>query len=248
MKTLIILHGWQSSKEKWEKVKNNLEEQGIRVILPDLPGFKRETQLSRAWNLDDYIEWLKNFLKQYENQSRLFLSEAGFQSFFLLGHSFGGRIAIKFAAKYPEKLNGLILVSSAGIRHKRVLLQNLYHRLIFAIARFGRMFSFLPFYQFIRKIFYKFIVRKTDYIQAQGNLKETFKKIIEEDLTQYLSQIKTPTLIIWGEKDKITPLKDAYLMKKEIPNSKLEILKDIKHTPYLENPQILAEKINQFIQ
>ena len=232
--TLIIFHGWQSSKEKWQTVKENLEKQGLKVIVPDLPGFKKETELKKPWGLDDYLDWFT----QLNNRED--------ESFFLLGHSFGGRMAIKFAAKHPEKLKGLILVSAAGIKPKR----NLQSRLISATAKFGRRFSSLPFYSFFRKIIYRFILRTTDYIKAEKilNLKDTFKKIIAEDLTGYLEKIKTPTLIIWGEKDKMTPLSDAYLMNEKIPNSKLEVLKNIGHSPHREAPKMLAEKIINFIK
>lgn len=237
VRNIIILHGWASSAEKWQVVKQGIKEQGIRVIVPDLPGFKKETELSQSWNLDDYVDWLANFFSKACPEP----AEG-----FLLGHSFGGRIAIKFAAKYPEKLKGLILVSSAGIKHKRTP----YIRAILDMAKIGRQCRFAPFFPFLRKIFYKYILRRTDYINAEKMpfLKETFKNIIREDLTQSLSQIKTPTLIIWGEKDKITPLSDAYLMNKEIPNSKLEILKNMGHAPHSENPKNLAQKITNFIE
>ena len=230
--TIIILHGWQSSKEKWQAVKENLEKQGLKIIVPDLPGFKKETELKNPWDLDDYINWFKNFSSEIS------------EPFFLLGHSFGGRISIKYAAQHPEKLKGLILVSAAGIKHKRTFKQNLF----FQIAKIGNKFSFLPFFNLFRKAFYKFIVREKDYIHTQGFLKETFKKIISQDLTPHLSQIKTPTLIIWGEKDKITLLSDANLMNKKIQNSKLEVLKNIGHSPYKEIPIDLANKVVNFIK
>ncbi|MDI6883016.1 MAG: alpha/beta hydrolase [Patescibacteria group bacterium] len=230
METLLILHGWQSSKEKWQQVKVAFEKGGVEVIVPNLPGFKPETELNKPWNLDDYIEWLKNF-----SQDR--------KSFFLLGHSFGGRIAIKFAAKHPKRLKGLILVSAAGIKPKKTL----WLFLISIIAKIGNKFSFLPFFSFFRKLFYKFLVRKKDYFEVKGTIKETFKKVVKEDLTPYLSKIQTPTLIIWGKNDKITPLKDALLMAEKIKNSKLEILENIGHTPHLENPQLLAQKIKTFV-
>jgi pimeloyl-ACP methyl ester carboxylesterase len=230
--TLIILHGWQSSKEKWQVVKENLEKQGLKVIVPDLPGFKKENELNRSWNLDNYLRWFEKFSSEIS------------EPFFLLGHSFGGRMAIKFAAQHPEKLKGLILVSAAGIKHKKTFKQNLF----FKMAKTGKKFSFLPFFSFFRKAFYKFIVREKDYARAQGFLKETFKKIIAEDLTPYFLKIKISTLIIWGEKDKMTSLSDAYLMNKKIPNSKLEILKKIGHLPYREAPEILAEKIINFVK
>lgn len=231
---LIILHGWGSSKEKWQEVKENLENQGLKVIVPDLPGFKKETKLKNPWNLDDYIDWFKEFSSEIS------------EPFFLLGHSFGGRMAIKFAAEHPEKLKGLILVSAAGIIPKKSFSPSF----ISKMAKAGNKFSFLPFYSFFRKVFYRFILRRTDYIKSEEipNLKETFKKIISEDLISYFSKIKTSTLIIWGEKDKMTPLSDAHLMNEKIPNSKLEILKNIGHSPHRKAPKILAEKILNFVK
>ncbi|MCD6550398.1 alpha/beta hydrolase [bacterium] len=225
--SIIILHGWQSSKEKWNKVKELLEKEGIEVIIPDLPGFKQENRLTRPWNLDDYVEWLENFTEEKKE-------------FFLLGHSFGGRISIKFASQFPQKIRGLILVASAGIRHKKSF--------IFSLLLYLKRFSFLPGYNFFRHIFYKKILKKTDYISAKGHLRETFKNIIEEDLTDFLSRIRIKTLILWGDKDKITPLCDAYLMKEKIPDAELEVLESVGHAPYLECPEILAERIIRFIK
>lgn len=226
MKTLIILHGWQSSKERWQKVKENIESEEIEVIVPDLPGFKSETQLKEPWNLDNYVQWLKDFSQEREK-------------FFLLGYSFGGRVAIKFAVSYPEKLYGLILISAAGIKKEPRISK---------IIPFFKKFSFLPGYQFLRKFFYRYLLRKTDYLLAQGALKETFKNILTEDLTPLLKEIKVPVLILWGEKDKITPLKDAKLMKNQIKFSQLEILPEIGHTLHLENPELLAQKVKEFLK
>ena len=225
--SIIILHGWGSSKEKWKKVKENLEREGIEVIIPDIPGFLKETELQKPWALQDYLKWFCEFSKDKEK-------------FFLLGHSFGGRISIKFAQKFPEKLKGLILVSAAGIKKKK--------RIISYFVPFLKKFWFLPGYNLLRKLFYKFVIRRSDYFQASNVMKETLKQVIQEDLTADLSQIKIKTLIIWGEKDKITPIKDAFLMKEKIQGSKLEILKKTTHTPYLECPDVLSQKIVNFIK
>lgn len=227
MKKLIILHGWQSSKEKWQKVKKGLEKEELEVIVPDLPGFKKVNELKLPWNLDNYVNWFKDFCDGFS------------EPFFLLGHSFGGRIAIKFAVKYPEKLKGLILVSAAGIRKGKPLISK--------IVPLFKKFSFLPGYYFFRKLFYKFVLRKTDYLEAKGAMKETFKKVIAEDLTSYLSKIKIPTLILWGQKDKITPLSNAYLINKEIPVSTLEIILKAGHEVNLTHPEELVKFIRDFI-
>lgn len=240
MTTLIILHGWQSSKEKWQRVKEEVGTQRVEVIVPDLPGFKKENELEKSWSLDDYVEWVDRFIsKRVIYFRRPSERRDNNKKLFLVGHSFGGRVAIKFAVKYPERLQGLILVSAAGIKRKEPS--------ILKVAFIFKKFSFLPGYGFFRKIFYKFILRKTDYLMVEGVMKETFRKVIEEDLTPLLSKIEVSTLILWGKKDKITPLSDAYLMKEKIENSKLEILKNIGHTPHLEKPTLLSQKIINFI-
>jgi pimeloyl-ACP methyl ester carboxylesterase len=232
-KYILILHGWQSSKEKWLDVKKNLERENVKVIIPDLPGFKEETKINKAWNLDDYLNWVENFVKEKEQEGVLR------SPFFLLGHSFGGRIGTKFALANQDKLNGLILVSSAGIRNEKKFI---------SVFSFLKKFSFLPGFFFLRKLFYKFIIRKTDYLNVEGPMKETFKNIVSEDLTNIFSKIKTKTLIIWGDKDRITPISDAFLINEKVKESKIIKLKGVGHTPYLENPKLLAEKILDFIK
>ncbi len=231
-KTILILHGWQSSKEKWQKVKEGLEKQGMKVILPDLPGFKLENKLDTAWNLDDYVRWTRNFVDR----------EMPKEKFFLLGQSFGGRVAIKFAVQHPEKLEGLILVSAAGIKTKFHLIAG------WKLLGFLKTLSFLPGYNFLRKVFYFKVLKRTDYYMAEGTMKDVFLKAINEDLSLLLPEIKIPTAIIWGKKDFTTPLRDAYFMKGKISHSRLFLLENIGHTPHLENPELLAQKIIEFIK
>jgi len=245
MKTLVILHGWQSSKEKWQGVKENLEKEGIRVIVPDIPGFKPETALQKTWNLDDYLCWFKDFLAK---EKGLWPDIA--EGFFLLGHSFGARISLKFAKSNPEELKGLILVSAAGLKKRPTFFEKIFQWLV-KMAKVLKIEE-LPFFsqgvaEFLKKIFYRFILRKTDYFRASGFLKETIKNILNEDLTLLLGEISSPTLILWGEKDRITPPEDAFLIKEKTKNSKLEILKGVGHAPHLEKPQVLAQKIKEFL-
>ena len=234
MKTLIILHGWQSSKEKWERVKKNLEKQGIEVIVPDLPGFRVEAELDRAWDLNDYINWFENFSSKKEK-------------FFLLGHSFGGRIAIKFATKHPERLRGLILCGAAGIKPK----PGFKTRTIFYLSKIGNaIFGLKPLRRLedrARSLFY-FFLRHKDYVKAKGVMRETIRKVLKEDLLSELCQIKTKTLIVWGQKDKMVPVKYAYILKEKIRGSRLEIIPQTGHNPNLEAPEKLSEIILDFVQ
>ncbi len=230
--TIFILHGWGGSSRSFKSLRNLLLEKGLLVYALDLPGFGGASAPPKPWAVDDYVNFVSNFVLAQK-----------IDKFYLFGHSFGGRIAIKFAVKYPEKLKGLILCSAAGLKPRKTFWQIL----IFGLAKIGNKFSFCPGYSFFRKIFYKFFIRKTDYLRTKGLMKETFKKVINEDLTSFLSQIKIPSLIIWGRKDKITPISDAYKMNKEIKNSILKIIPEGNHNPHFQFPQKLTEYILEFI-
>jgi len=231
--TILILHGWGLGNISWQKTKEILEASGYFVFVPDLPGFGQEPPPEKPWVIDDYINWVNN----YSNENKL-------SNFFLLGYSFGGRIAIKFTVKHPEKFKGLILVSAAGLESEK----NVQEISISILAPYFKKLSFLPGYDSLRKFFYRFILKKTDYLKAKGVMKETLKKVISEDMTQLLEKIKTPTLIIWGENDKTLPVTDGYLMNKKIENSRLEIMKGIDHTPQIQAPELLTQKIIEFIK
>jgi len=230
---ILILHGWGSSSKKWESVKEILESKGFEVYTPDLPGFGTSSPPEKPWSVDDYRDWVEKFCEK-NNLSQ----------FFLLGHSFGGRIAVKLAVKYPERVAGLILCGVPAIRDdsgvRDITMQT--------SSAFSKKFSFLPFYPFLRKLFYKFLVRQSDYINLEGTMKETFKKVVNEDLSAYLPQIRVKTLVLWGEKDEYVPLQMASMIKSRVLNAELLIIPNIGHSPYLEIPNAFAELIINFIQ
>ena len=231
--TILILHGWGRGNFSWQETKQILEKNGFLVFAPDLPGFGQEPPPEKPWALDDYLEWINEYINKNE------LTE-----FFLLGHSFGGRLAIKLAARYHEKLKGLILVSAAGLKSTA----NVRETRISTLASYLKKLAFLPGYNFFRKFFYRFIIKKSDYFEAKGVMKGTLIKVISEDMTPLLEKIKMPALIIWGENDKTLPVADGYLMNKKIENSRLVIMKGIDHTPQLEAPELLAQKIIDFVK
>lgn len=238
MNTLIILHGWQSSKEKWQKIKELLESPGLKVVALDLPGFKPENQLSRPWNLDDYVAWLENELNGYS------------EPVYLLGHSFGGRIAIKLSAKNPAKLKGLILVAAAGLKKKKTIRDRILLKIVKLAKKLGvpeQSSDRQGLWQLFRKIFYRYILRRTDYFAANPIQKKIMKSALEENLTGLLSAITIDTLIVWGKKDTFTPIKDAYSMNQAIKNSQLEVLPQNGHSLHLQCPEVLAQKIKSFV-
>ena len=234
---IVILYGWGSSSQSFQLIKEILARKGFLVYVPDLPGFGKAQPPPQAWTVDDYTDFVWQFIQSQK-----------IDRFYLFGHSFGGRVGIKFAIKYPEKLAGLILCDAAGVT-PRPKIKTLMFRFLSEIGNRIFSISFLKIFRPLARKFVYFLARERDYYFLKNKtMKETFRKIIEEDLTPFLSQIQVRSLIIWGEKDKMTPINDAYKINRGIPNSQLKILENIGHSPYLEAPEILAEIIEKFIK
>lgn len=217
LKKIVILQGWTYTTEKWTDFVSSLKKVGFEVELPKIPGLTEES--SEVWDLEKYSDWLNKLLEKYEDKV------------ILLGHSNGGRIAINYAVKYPDKLEKLILIDSAGIFHNELPIR--LKRIVFKnISKIGKKFTKSDI---LRKVLYKF-AREGDYEKASENMQKTIVNLINTDLKPILGEIKVPTLIIWGENDKITSIKDAYLMNKLIKKSRLNIIKGARHSPFFTNP------------
>ena len=234
---ILVLHGWGGSSDSWLIFQKILAKAGYRVIIPDFPGFGKSVTPPKPWGIENYTDFVLKFAQKLGLEN----------SFFMVGHSFGGRISIRFTSQYPEKVKKLVLCDSAGIKPK----PGLKTRLIFWMASIGNaIFSprhLVRLKDTARNLFYIFL-RNKDYVKADGTMKETIKKVLEEDLLPELSQIKVKTLIIWGGADRVVPLKYAYIFKEIIKDSQLEIIPRIGHSPHLETPEKLAVKIINFIK
>lgn len=228
-KPFLILHGWGSKYDRWLKVGELLVKRNFRVFIPDLPGFGESQKLQYPWNLDDYVEWVWEFSRVIPDLKN---------KFYLLGNSFGGAVAAKFSIKYGQQIEQLFLVASSGIRKK-----TLRKKILAKTSKVIRLFSFSPFYNLIKRAFYKFVVGSSDYLKAEGAMKETFLKVIAEDLSEKLSFIRVPTTIIWGNKDKSTPLEQGKIINKKIENSKLIVINGGDHYLQHKTPELLTQKI-----
>ncbi len=236
-KPLLILHGWGlGSSNSWIKIQKILSLQGFKVIAPDFPGFGNSCKPPYPWNVSDYADWLKELISHYN-----------LGNFSLIAHSFGGRVVIKYIAENEEKINKLVLCSPAGVEPKKTIEA----KLAFWTSRIGNIIFNIKylrkFKETVRAVFY-LLLRKTDYVKAQGIMKETIKKVLAEDLTPLLLEIKSETLLVWGEKDRIVPLKYADIFKKEIPNSRLITIPKAAHSPHIENPEKLLEVLISFLK
>lgn len=230
-KPFLILHGWGSNSDRWQKVGEEISQKGFQVIIPDMPGFGKSETPRTPWTFNNYVAFAEEFTKALN-----------FESFYLLGHSFGGAISVKVAVDAPQKINQLFLVAAACIRKKTFV-----KSVLAKLAKVVKLFSFIPYYPLIRKAFYKFILRKSDYIYTAGTMKETYLKAISEDLSWHLGFIKVPTVIIWGDKDESTPIEHARIINKRVKDSKLIIIPDAGHALNTKNTDQLIKEITDNI-
>lgn len=230
--TILILHGWGSKSDRWVRVAELLSQNNFSVVVPDLPGFGKSAAPPVPWGTEDYC----NFIEQ-------FIQKIGLQSFYLLGHSFGGGLAAVYAAAAPRRVKKLLLFASAIVRRKTIK-----KKVFEIISKVFKIFSFIPLYPLFRKAVYKYIIRRSDYPYTSGSMKETYWKVIRHDLSSDLSSIQAPTLIIWGDKDDVIPVADAYLIQEKIKNSQVMIISGGDHDIEQHMPASLAENIREFIQ
>jgi len=230
-KNIVLLHGWGASTSKLFPLENALRELGWKVANLKLPGFElKETETIS--NLNDYSEYVvKDIQKRFNNRE-----------YFVFGHSFGGRVAIKIALNNLKYLKGIILCSSGGI--SRASLLKRFSFLIF--AKLGKILQyFLPLGYYWKKLIYK-AAREHDYEKAEGKMKLVLKNIISENLKKSIKNVKTPSLILWGKDDKMTPLKDGRYLEKHIKKSNLIVFDGVGHKLPYEKPSEIAEEIEKW--
>ncbi|MDR0462816.1 MAG: alpha/beta fold hydrolase [Pseudomonadales bacterium] len=226
---IFIVPGWSYSLDKWQMASGGLENLGYEVEILPVPGLTGE-KLSESWDLDDYVVWLGEKLKEQKNV-------------IVIGHSNGGRILLRYIAKNPEKIKQLILIDSAG------LIDNRWHKKM--KRRAGKKLAMLgkkiANNEHGRKLLYK-ILRESDYENANPVMKKTMANLIRKDLSSELKKVKVPTLLIWGKNDQQTPLFQGRQMKSAIKNSRLEIIEEARHSPQFTHPEQVVTLIGEFLE
>lgn len=233
-KPVVFLHGWGSSIEPFRCLMEPLKSTH-RIIAIDFPGFGKSEMIESAWNVSDYVDVTLKFLNHLEIKDAI-----------LVGHSFGGRVIFKMVGSglySPEKL---ILIDVAGVVHKKSFKAKVKQ----CCFKFGKRILTLPV---IRKYTEKALNEwrsyfgSADYNAAPSVLRATLVNVVNEDLTEYMPNIKAPSLLIWGENDDATPLSDAKIIEGLIPDSGLCVVKNAGHFCFLNNPAQVNLIIKSFL-
>ena len=245
-KVLVCLHGWGASKDSFTELKATLEGTDIEILAPDLPGFGDEPEPKQAFTNDDYARWVIQWIKDSGTL------EKG-DTWYLLGHSAGGRIAIKLVTDILPELTEqfsapahLFLCAAAGIRHPRH-----FKRITgLTLAKTGKFFLSIPGLKLLKplakKLLYR-LIRVHDYEKATPIMRQTLINLTQEDLRPLLRHISIPTDLFWGEDDGMTPFTDAKIMEAEIEDATLHSFEGVHHRVHRDRAREVAAVLHERI-
>lgn len=231
-KNLVFLHGWGDNSQTFDQISEILKDK-YTLLLLDMPGFGGTEPPPEAWGLSDYAKFVNSWLEKID---------AG-QVFAVIGHSYGGSIAIVGANSAYVKPDKVVLLASGGIRNKNFVRKK---ALYLAAKTFKAPVRalFPKRAEKIKKGFYRKI--GSDLLLVP-HMRETFIKMVREDVQTPARSVKQPTLLVYGDKDHETPISYAKILNAAIPNSHLEIIHGAGHFLHQEQPVAIAQLIEDFL-
>lgn len=221
-KDILLLHGWGQNIEMMKPIGDNLCSK-CRVTILDFPGFGESDEPLSAWTIDDYSNMLEKFVKELKIKKPI-----------LMGHSFGGRVAIRYSAHNP--IEKLVLFGSPCIRTEKELPLSV--KILKGIKK-------LPGMNRLGEYMKKYIGSR-DYKAASPIMRQTLVNVVNADLSMYAKDIEEPTLLIWGEYDDEAPVDEAKLLEGIMVDAALIILPGT-HYAYLENLPRVISILDNFI-
>lgn len=220
---VVLLHGWGQNIAMMKPIGDRLQK-NHRITILDFPGFGESEEPKTALTVYDYCEILEELLKKLKVKKPV-----------IMGHSFGGRIAIIYASR--NEVEKVVLFGSPCIRKEVKPSLKL------------RMLKSLKKIPGINKLegFAKNHMGSRDYKNASEIMKKILVNVVNEDLSECVKKINVPTLLIWGDRDTEAPVEDAKELEKIIPDAGLIVLPNSTHYAYLENLPQVINILNNFL-
>ena len=220
-KDIILLHGWGQNIEMMKPLGDSFSNK-YRITILDFPGFGQSEEPKEPWNIEKYNSMLEEFI-----------NKVGIKKPIVIGHSFGGRVAIRYSARNP--IEKLVLFGSPCIR----ITENLS-----LTVKFLKKLKTLPGLNSFGEYMKKYIGSR-DYKAASPIMRQTLVDVVNEDLSKYAREIEEPTLLIWGEYDTEAPVNEARELEKIMIDAALIVLPGT-HYAYLENLPRVVNILNNF--
>jgi len=221
---IILIHGLGSSAEVWAALIAMLSKEYL-VYAPDMPGFGKTPLAPEGTKISTHVLYLERFL-----------NALGYPRATLVGNSFGGWIAARFAVEHPERVERLYLLNSAGLRREGMRIPYAEDR---ASARHSLEYTMgisLPIPPFVLDA----VIRNSQTPATAGFFRNYDPR---EELDEVLADIRVPATIIWGEQDRVFPITCAYDLHNGITNSELALLPGVGHMPHVQAPGKVARII-----
>ena len=222
-KDIVLLHGWGQNIEMMKPLGNNLCND-FRITIIDFPGFGESSEPKEPWTIENYAMLLEKIIKELNIKKPI-----------MIGHSFGGRVAICYSAR--NSIEKLILFGSPCIRVKENLSFS-----VKVLKTLKKIPGLNNFGEYMKKY-----IGSRDYKAASPIMRQTLVEVVNEDLSKYAREIEEPTLLIWGEQDTEAPVSEAKELEKLMMDAALIILPGT-HYAYLENLPRVTLILQEFLK
>lgn len=230
-KPIIILHGLMGGLSNFEGVTNHFSNAGYRILIPELPIYT--------------MPLLKTTVKNFAKFLQDFITFKNLKDVILLGNSLGGHIGLLHTKLYPENTKGLVITGSSGLYESAM----------------GDGYPKRGDYEFIKKksqdVFYdpevatkKIVDEVFETINDRNKLVKTLaiaKSAIRHNMAKDLPKMETPTCIIWGKQDSVTPPNVAEEFHELLPDSELFWIDKCGHAPMMEHPINFNEILDSWL-
>ncbi len=238
---LVLVHGFGGNKDNFTRVARWLTPH-YRVIVPDLPGFGESSHPQDApYTYAAQAERLHGFVRA------LSLGNAHFG-----GNSMGGAIVLSYAAQYPSEVSSLWLLDAAGIPEAPV---SELRRIIETTGRnpllvtneddFAHLLTFaMSDPPYIPRMMVNVMAKER--IENQAVERRVFEQIATDSVMQQVRGLATPTLIVWGDEDRLLHVGTADMLHTLLPRSRVIVMPHVGHIPMIERPQQSAEDYLRF--
>ena len=228
-RTVLLLHGWGQNMEMMSFIADHLKDRFI-VYNFDLPGFGKSDEPVRAYSVDDYADLIYEFVTRKKIDNPI-----------IIAHSFGCRIAIRYAYKHP--VHKMLLTGAAGVKDRRGLD---YYIRVYSYKIAKKILSIKPLQKYRDQLIKK--AGSEDYRNTSGIMRETFLKVVNDDVKDLLPYIETETLLVFGENDDATPVSKGKMMEKMMPNAALVIFENDDHFAYINEANRFNMVIDAFLR
>ena len=230
---IVLMHGWGCNSTTLASIENVAAENHT-VYNVDFPGFGKSQEPNEVWGVEKYTQLIEEFIKLENIENPI-----------LLGHSFGGRVGILYSSR--NQVKKLILVDAAGVKPRRSLK---YYFKVYTYKLGKRLIPLIYGKKGAQKRIEEMRAKRgsSDYNNASPMMRAILSTVVNEDLKYCMPKISAPTLLIWGENDTATPLSDAKIMEKLIPDAGLVSFPGCGHYSFLDNPFQFAAVLRSFIK